>query len=796
MKTRKTVVAVVSAFLGLAFAAGCSKCCPEDAARAARDAELVAAMKPKCMTARKVKTFDQKALVKWFRENQLDFNQRERFGLCEHYVRPSTEICWDVCRDENDILHVSLFYYDLGKGEGAGDQNSIEFGFAPYRDCYAFLQCGVTGTSPWTHGFWPFRDGRPNRFRQFTSQIKMSYHSEEMRELTERMVTLSIPVSVVSAPESKGLIGFNMMRCNLMLNENATWNSTCGCSFSDASGFGFLRLDDSAPMPEELPQPKPLKGKVQLQIEYDWPDEMVGCPYTLESLRKEFELLKRYGVGRIYWIDYPDLDANAKDGKTALPFSHNPIICRNELQTFRNFGNRDTMYVACETAKKLGLEFYVVIKPFDLASSNAFCVKEGPKYGFRRNPEWTDPQGPKQVKKLSLVRDGDKPFEFDIKAVKVFTSMDNVEYKSVSGVSVAEKTMELPDTVWTPAGNRETGGKHKVRVLEFTGFPEKCSYVAFEFPKGDYSFRNLRYELIKIDTDKGPVRGMCTALKRRGKDAKGYEFIHDGAAAGWSDAVDSMDRVYGFSGGRGEFAVALSEIPVRHDMLDPTFPEVRKFWCDYFVKRAIDAGVDGLDVRVANHRVASDWLAYCYAEPVLAAFKAKYNRKPECTPADYEALRRIRGEGYTQFLREAGAMLRKAGKKFEAHVEARMKTDPSLDGYQGIHYDWATWIDEKIVDAVNLKYLGPFNRFVLKEIMPRAEKAGVRVQQISAYGNPRRHPRSWEENVMGMELCRLGGVSAYNLYEAWIYLRTAPGGENMIRGSALQIFEALKPYAR
>lgn len=775
-------------------------CCPE-CGKASADAAAAARLQPRTMTARQVEKFDADATLRYFRENQIELNEKAGFGFCENFVRPSTEIAYDVQRDAEDVLHVSLYYHDLGKGEGAGDRNSIEVAFAPYGDCGAYVQCGVTATGHWVSHYWPFHDGRVNLARKFEADVSLTFHAEPMRELTERLVTFHVPVADVCAAEAKGLVGFNMMRVNLTSGENATWNPTCGAAFPDASGFGFLKLDEGAPEPKPLPAAKPLAGKVQLQVEYDWPDEMVGGPYSPESLRDELAFLKRHGVGRVYWIDYPAFnDCDGDDVHLRFPFAANESITRNARETKKLMKGEDPMFAACRFAHELGMEFFTTIKPYDLFN-DAFVREHGAEYGVRRNPKWTDPQGPKTVRKLVLAREGDRPFEFDLDEVKVTVSSDNRTYVPAEGATLAEKALEYPNAEWTPAGNRLLEGTHPVRALEVTGITGKWEYVAFEFPAGKWDFRNYRYELVTVETDSGPVRGMCSNLRNRPNrdgvfDLKGvFEFIHDGAAAGWADLTEAIDRKYGFGAG-GRFAVKLSEIATRGDMLEPTFPEVRKYWLDVFVKRAIEAGADGVDVRIANHRVASDWLAYGYAEPVLAAFRERCNREPQPVDEDFETVRRIRGEGHTQFLREAAAMLHAKGRKLEHHLEARMKQSPAVDAYQGVHHDWRRWLDEGIVDGLNLKYLGPFNRFVQGEVMPLAQAKGVPVHQIAAYGDPRRNPRTWEEDVAGIEQCRLGGVAGFNLYETWCYLRTTPTADRMIRGGALQIFQALRPYAK
>jgi uncharacterized lipoprotein YddW (UPF0748 family) len=177
---------------------------------------------------------------------------------------------------------------------------------------------------------------------------------------------------------------------------------------------------------------------------------------------------------------------------------------------------------------------------------------------------------------------------------------------------------------------------------------------------------------------------------------------------------------------------------------------------------------------------------------VLAAFRLRTGREPRPEAADYTLLRRLRGEAHTQFLREAKALLAAAGRRLEAHVEARMKTPPEHDTYTKIHWDWATWLDEGIVDAINLKYLNPLNPFVQRELLPRARRRGIPVQCIAAIGDPRSQPRTPEWAVETLRQCQAGGVAALNLYELWVYLRTTPRGEWFPRGCARAIFAQLK----
>lgn len=775
----------------------------------AADSALAARAEPRVALARRVKAFDAEETRRMFRARSMQRSRDDSYVLCGSAAAPTSELDWEAFRDENDVLHVSIYFLDYGKGPGAGDRNSVEVGFSPYADMYTLLQAGVTGTEMWTNDFWPYKDGRENLAKRFIDSCKVSFiaDSEGLRGVTERLVTFHVPVDAVCAPSSKGLVGFNMMRSNFATHENVTWNVTGGAAFSDASGFGYLRLDENAPLPPKQAGVRPLAGKPRLFMEYDWPDEMINGPYDEAALTAELEYLKSRNVSRIYWIDYPDyyLACRNPDIEKTVASPDCPLILKNSYKTYKAFKGEDTTFAACRIAKKLGMEFFVTVKPYDLFN-DAFCNRTGEKYLVRTNPRWADPKGPKKIRSLRLVGKGAGPLGFDPKDVKVMVSADNCTFTPATGVKVSERVEEMPEGVWTPARVRKTSLTYKARVLEFTGFDTACNYVALEFPKGAWRFGNVRHALVACDTDKGPVRGTFTTRCKAGigwvsgdlpAQKRESVFLFESTnAPQWGDVTEHIDSFTSFGGGT-KFCFALEEKPTRSLILEACFPEVRRHWVDFFVKRAVRMGADGLDVRAANHKGAASWLSYSYAEPVLAAFRAKYGREPDGTsPADLEAVRRIRGEGFTAFLREAGALLRKNGMKLEMHIEATMKAPPSVFGYQGIHFDWRRWMKEKIVDGVNLKYLGAFNRFVRNEVMPLAAAAKIPVHQIAAIGDPRKHWRSADESVSAMELCRLGGVEALTLYETLVYLRTYPTGENQIRGCANRILTALSPYAR
>jgi len=141
--------------------------------------------------------------------------------------------------------------------------------------------------------------------------------------------------------------------------------------------------------------------------------------------------------------------------------------------------------------------------------------------------------------------------------------------------------------------------------------------------------------------------------------------------------------------------------------LHPVYPEVRAFWLEW-VRASIAAGADGVDIRILNH---SSWThekeEYGFNEPVLEAYRKKYGAaKPDEIP--FAEIRKINGEYFTQFLREASRELHEHKLPLQAHVcsylgnEERIRNCFNNYPYQFV-FDWKRWLDEPILDSVLLK---------------------------------------------------------------------------------------------
>lgn len=83
------------------------------------------------------------------------------------------------------------------------------------------------------------------------------------------------------------------------------------------------------------------------------------------------------------------------------------------------------------------------------------------------------------------------------------------------------------------------------------------------------------------------------------------------------------------------------------------YPEVQKLWMGW-VDRLIDAGVDGVDLRISAHgSLANDAYEYGFNEPILEEYQKRFGADLLGDGYDLERLSQLRGEHYTAFVRQA-----------------------------------------------------------------------------------------------------------------------------------------------
>ena len=681
------------------------------------------------------------------------------FRIVEQIARPSNETRFLVAID-GTILHVSIITFAAGRGNT--DPPGFAILIAPRGDQLGYQQYGIgPAEERWVNHFWPYLDELAP-----SPEIQAEIHTIDLGPDRAWICHAHIPLPAAAR------VGFNVMRIDSRLAECAAWNTCSGAGFPDATSAGWLCLGETA----AAPAPALVgTGPVALHATYDWPDNMVGGPYTREAVQQELRFLKDHGVTRLYFIDYPGPDYRLDaQGQAHYRATHDAL-------------GPDIMVAICELAHDLGLEFYTVAKPYDLPRGDAdvsFATAH-PELSFRRNPEWTVPWDARPIHQLTLYADNADPLSFDPQDIRLYQSADNRAYTQLT-CTVRDDVVTRPRHHHSPAGKRPDESRESVRrlLIDHTAITER--YVAIHVPAAAAAGRFGNREFLLAEA------ALPIELARRSRSdwqREGFVYEQDTHAAVWSDQDDECLKRRDLPAG-SVIGLRLGHESHLHGMLDPGHSAVRDHWLQRWIHRAVAAGVDGVDIRIAHHHLCTDWSAFAYAQPVIDRFRETEGRSP--TPGDHARIQAIRGAFHHQFLREAKAILAPAGLKLEAHVEARMKVPASHRAYTGIHWDPAAWIDDGVLDGINLKYVGPANPWLQSEILPRARRAGIPVHAIAAIGDPRTQPRTPEWTREWIDLCQAGGVDALNLYELWVYLRTTPAGSWLPRGCSRAIFEALK----
>ena len=123
--------------------------------------------------------------------------------------------------------------------------------------------------------------------------------------------------------------------------------------------------------------------------------------------------------------------------------------------------------------------------------------------------------------------------------------------------------------------------------------------------------------------------------------------------------------------------------------LHPIYPEVRQHWLD-LTRYCLDRGVDGINFRVANHTQSPEYWEYGFNEPVIEAADGR---------TDYPTIKRINGDAYTQFLRQARELIKSRGKSMTLHIFAQMLAPDDRWGRlsylpPNFEWQWETWVRE------------------------------------------------------------------------------------------------------
>jgi hypothetical protein len=414
----------------------------------------------------------------------------------------------------------------------------------------------------------------------------------------------------------------------------------------------------------------------------------------------------------------------------------------------------EPLRAAVPVAKAHGLEIYGVLKPYNGGLSGSYplgspeagsksrlariggtlqqvipFVEQHPEMRIQRRPGSGNAAGP--VAAIKLIKADAAATRLRPEHVRIWTSNDNYCYQPLPIVPQGRVTVEQATrTVRDYHGNVLTHAGELVRVVTLTGLAIDAPFVVLTttFIDGAGDFRNTPLGMIEV----------------LGRDGGPLESVLATHAAGWIQPRDF--RTYGleFDLGYGHLPVTLDE-PWREMVRDPwqafagddefaeqallgkgptggfvgfalgknshlpaalceAYPEVRALWLGW-VEAMLDSGVDGVDLRISAHGCMTDEpQLFGWNPPVLAAYRQRYGS----SPIEPVKLASVRGEYFTQFVREASAIVRKRGKRLQIHLHAEaFRSDPAFGQQNGvpanIEFQWRRWLEERLADSVYLR---------------------------------------------------------------------------------------------
>ena len=93
---------------------------------------------------------------------------------------------------------------------------------------------------------------------------------------------------------------------------------------------------------------------------------------------------------------------------------------------------------------------------------------------------------------------------------------------------------------------------------------------------------------------------------------------------------------------------------------------------------------------------------------MIEEYRARFDSDPTNKPEDLDRISRIRGEHYSDFVRETSKKVRSRGKKLDAHLHAEaFRPNPcqgEMLGFPGnLYFDWQKWVSEGLLDGVTLR---------------------------------------------------------------------------------------------
>lgn len=528
----------------------------------------------------------------------------------------------------------------------------------------------------------------------------------------------------------------------------------------------------------------------------DFPDDalMAAQPITPRHIDSLMVALKQCGVKRVSWAYYGDGHGGYL---TPALKPHASEYWENLIATYIQLGN--PLRVATEAAHRHGLEMYAYFKPYETAPAISFPEGSPEAVAFGRLAQlggrlsWLDRFVVDNPHLRIRRKSGDLPADIasiPIHAIKLFkkdssptritkehlqiwTSKLNYRYtKKEIKFDVRDSVEPAAKDIYDFQDSLVTKKGDPVRVLTLSGFSltDPFIMVTTDFTEGPADFENVGPQImVALDKNGREVPGVFapgSAIWMADQvDFRNWGLIYDHGYACQRLCLDEPNAsgkrgVIGYTRGRNEYLPgALCE----------TEPAVQTYWLSC-LREILNTGVDGVDFREENHSTHTDYPEdYGYNQIILDRAKS----------TDPAAIAKVRGDAYTEFLRQSKKMIASYGKRMRINFQIDWYRDNpprcrNLAYPANLHFDWRTWIAEGLLDEGMIRFFAlPFDSVFNDDVAGEITDL-CRRKNLPVYVNRYIQPKTLKEEYQ--RVYEDDRFSGFIIYETASYTKFTPDG--------------------
>ena len=498
----------------------------------------------------------------------------------------------------------------------------------------------------------------------------------------------------------------------------------------------------------------------RLEALTDFVDDALGLTFTEKHIDSMMATLAGMGVTRVSWAYYAD-----GRGGFVTPSGLNQSWT-HLAETYAGLGN--PLQVAVAAAHRHGMELYAYYKPYE--TGPASCLPEGapeavshgllPHLGGLLN--WLDPfvvahpelrirhktdasigdLSDVPIASLHLTKKDASPTRITAEHLQLWGSDNNYQYQPLNvQFGLLDEVVEAPADVRDISGVLLTRQGEPVRRLTLTGLNLTNRYVLVttDFTDGPADFENAGTDLLTaLDGQGQQIPGVLFSgamiYLRDLINFRSHGLVYD---CGYTRSLARLDEPND-TGQQGCVAFTRGHNEYLPGVLCETEPAVRDFWLRC-LEEIIDAGVDGVDLRVENHGTHTDHPeAYGFNEVILQQAQQRGQ-------IDTATIAAVRGDAYTDFLRRAKALLAADGIKMRINLNMDwFRPEPAfgrkLAYPANMDFNWRQWVEEGLLDEGILRMFAmPFDAIfddvVTTEMIDRCQAKQIPVT-VNRYIQP------------------------------------------------------------